>query len=93
MIPVYVSLRGLDVKTGIGPESPPTFLVGASDDKVTVPSNSLDLYEALIEVGVPVELDLYERGGHGFGLAKSKGPLASWSLRCEDRLRLRELNE
>lgn len=93
MVPVYVSIRGLDVQNGIGPESPPTFLVGASDDKVTAPSNSLDLYEALLAVGVPAELHLYERGGHGFGLAKSKGPLASWTVRCEDWLRLRGLIE
>lgn len=49
-------------------ETPPTFLVHASDDRGVVPKNSILFYEALLRHNVAAELHLYERGGHGFGM-------------------------
>jgi acetyl esterase/lipase len=49
-------------------QTPPTFLVHASDDDGVKPGNSVRFYEALLTNKVPAELHLYERGGHGFGL-------------------------
>ncbi len=49
-------------------ETPPTFLVHASDDKSVSPKNSIIFYEALLKHNVPAELHFYERGGHGFGM-------------------------
>jgi len=49
-------------------QTPPTFLVHASDDDGVNPENSIVFYEALLKHKVPAELHLYERGGHGFGL-------------------------
>lgn len=48
-------------------KTPPTFLVLASDDKTVNPGNSLDYYEALLKNKVPVEMHIFENGGHGFG--------------------------
>lgn len=31
--------------------------------------NSIIFYEALIKAGIGVEMHLYEKGGHGFGIA------------------------
>ena len=50
--------------------TPPTFLVLASDDKTVKPQNSIDYYEALLKNHVPVEMHIYENGGHGFGTKK-----------------------
>lgn len=47
--------------------TPPTFLVHAKDDDVKV-DNSLVFAEALKRNKVPVELYLYEKGGHGYGM-------------------------
>ncbi len=49
-------------------ETPPTFLVHAKDDAAVKVQNSLSFYEALQKNGVPAEIHLYEKGGHGFGM-------------------------
>ena len=48
-------------------DTPPTFLVLASDDDGVEPRNSLSYYEALLKHHVPAELHIYQNGGHGFG--------------------------
>ncbi|MBC7744641.1 MAG: alpha/beta hydrolase [Flavobacterium sp.] len=48
-------------------ETPPTFLVHAKDDEVSV-QNSIAFANALKKNKVPVELYLYEKGGHGYGM-------------------------
>lgn len=49
-------------------ETPPTFLLHASDDDVVNARNSTVFYDALLKNNVPAELHIYQRGGHGFGL-------------------------
>jgi acetyl esterase/lipase len=49
-------------------ETPPAFLVHAGDDRTVPVANSLHFYEALQRNGVPAEMHIYPRGGHGFGL-------------------------
>ncbi|MGZ3923372.1 MAG: alpha/beta hydrolase [Flavisolibacter sp.] len=48
--------------------TPPTFLVHAGDDKVVPVQNSLMMYEAIIKAGGKAEMQIYQAGGHGFGL-------------------------
>ena len=48
--------------------TPPTFLVHAGDDKTVPVENSIRFYQACIKNKVPVEMHLYPKGGHGFGL-------------------------
>jgi pectinesterase len=52
----------------VNSETPPSFLVHAGDDGAVPVQNSLRYYEACIKNKVPVELHLYPKGGHGFGL-------------------------
>lgn len=52
----------------VTPQTPPTFLIHAADDQVVVVGNSLAFYQACIDHKVPVEMHLYPKGGHGFGL-------------------------
>jgi dipeptidyl aminopeptidase/acylaminoacyl peptidase len=52
----------------VTPQTPPTFLVQAGDDKTVKVENSLYFYEALHRNGVPAEMHIYPNGGHGFGL-------------------------
>lgn len=49
-------------------ETPPTFLFHAADDQTVQVSNSIRFFESLLKHGVPAELHIYERGGHGFGM-------------------------
>ena len=68
----------------VTPETPPTFLVHADDDKVVPPENSIAFYLALRKAEVPAEMHIYEKGGHGFGPGADKGAVSSWMARCAD---------
>jgi pectinesterase len=48
--------------------TPPSFLVHAGDDGAVPVENSLRYYQACIKNKVSVELHLYPKGGHGFGM-------------------------
>jgi acetyl esterase/lipase len=64
-------------------ETPPTFLVHATDDDVVKVENSLTFYSNLVKSKVPAELHVYQRGGHGFGL-NNKTTSDSWMDRCKN---------
>ena len=57
--------------------SPPAFMVMTQDDPVR-PENALLYALAMKKAGVPCELHLYPKGGHGYGLRKSKDPVTGW---------------
>jgi acetyl esterase/lipase len=66
-------------------DAPPAFLTAAYDDNgpaVTVAKQYLKLKEA----GVPAELHVYNRGGHGFGLRDRPMPITSWRDRLYEWL-------
>ncbi|MEI6946118.1 alpha/beta hydrolase [Paraflavisolibacter sp. H34] len=65
-------------------ETPPTFLVHATDDKAVPVENSLSFYQALKNNGVPAEMHIYPTGGHGFGLGLGRGYLETWTGRLLD---------
>ena len=68
-------------------ETPPAFLVHTSNDTAVPVENSLRFAEALKKAGVPFELNIYERGPHGFGLGGKDPNLSTWPQRCEEWLR------
>jgi acetyl esterase/lipase len=49
-------------------QTPPTFLVHATDDDVVPVMNSVAYYEALLHNKVSAEMHIYKAGGHGFGM-------------------------
>lgn len=62
-------------------DTPPAFLVHTADDGVSC-MHSLLLAQALSAAGVPFALHLYERGGHGYGLAENEPLLGIWPSLC-----------
>ena len=58
--------------------TPPSFLIHASDDDAVPVENSLYYYQALKKNNVPTEMHIYPKGGHGFGLANGNRSLESW---------------
>lgn len=67
-----------DVATNLTRRTPPTFLLQAEDDNVDGIGQALAYYVGLAKAGVPVEMHLYARGGHGFGIRHSKLPISDW---------------
>ncbi len=62
-------------------QTPPTFLVQAEDDPVSV-QNSVLFAGALKRANVPFEFLRLKTGGHGFGLGVHGGEPAAWPDRC-----------
>lgn len=62
--------------------TPPTFLVHASDDSGVPVYNSLMFFNELKKNNVRCEIHIFEKGGHGFGLAIGKGRLEQWKDVC-----------
>lgn len=72
-------------------QTPPTFLVHATDDTSVIPENSINYYLALKKNGVTSELHLYEKGGHGFGLGV-KDTSKFWTKDCIEWLKANGYN-
>ena len=68
-------------------ETPPTFLIHASDDGAVLPENSINYYLALKKKNIPAELHIYEIGGHGFGLGV-KDTSQFWTNDCKEWLKI-----
>jgi endo-1,4-beta-xylanase len=64
-------------------DTPPAFLVHADDDRV--PSErSAAFYIALKKAGVPAELHICAKGGHGYGIIDNHLPISGWPRRLEE---------
>jgi len=68
-------------------QTPPTFLVQATDDPVDDVRNSWAYYSALKKAGVSVEMHLYAHGGHAFGLRHTDSLITEWPQLVEGWLR------
>jgi acetyl esterase/lipase len=86
--PGAVTRRGTDQindNIRITSQTPPTFLACATDDGLA--ESNVALYLALKRAGVPVEMHLYSKGKHGFGMRESDNPHSTWPQSCEKWLR------
>ena len=72
LIEKYSNEKQIDANT------PPTFLIHATDDRAVPVENSINYYLKLKESKVSAEMHIYENGGHGFGLGR-KGTSLDWS--------------
>lgn len=61
--------------------NPPVFITHAIDDDVVPVANSLYFTAALQQQQVPVNLFLYNKGGHGFGI-ENKTAVVQWTAPC-----------
>ncbi len=68
-------------ETKITDQTPPTFLVHAKDDDAVPFENSIVFADSLKKHHIPVEIFLYEQGGHGFGMI-NKTSNQSWMDLC-----------
>ena len=77
---------GFQIPAELPKEIPPTFIVGAADDTIAV-NSAPGIFTAFAKAGVPVEIHIYEHGGHGFGMrdrAGKGGPMVQWNQRLKE---------
>ena len=73
------AIEAQSVETSIPENMPPTFMVHAMDDRTVPVENAVRLADALRAKAIPLEVHLFEEGGHGFGLRLAQGkPVAIW---------------
>jgi acetyl esterase/lipase len=60
------------------PTTPPAFLCGAYDDGFHLTTPMVQYYLKLTDAGVPTEMHIYAKGGHGFGIRDENRPVYSW---------------
>lgn len=59
-------------------DTSPTFLAHAADDPIANVGHSLVMFNALKRNNVPVEMHVFENGGHGWGLGVPGSQAAQW---------------
>jgi len=71
----------------ISSSAPPTFIAQAQDDPTDDVRNSIAYFLALRTAKVPVEMHIYAKGGHAFGLRPTAAPITRWPALVEKWLR------
>ncbi|MBF9253658.1 alpha/beta hydrolase [Pontibacter sp. 172403-2] len=84
--PSAEQLRLFSNELQVTPQTPPTFLIHASDDNVVPVENSIVFYQALVKNKIPAEMHIYQNGGHGFGMHNST-TADDWFESCLNWLR------
>ncbi len=59
------------------PEKHPVFIFNGGGDRVTPPGRCVDLCAILLGKGVPAELHIFAKGGHGFAMGEGAGRSAA----------------
>ena len=62
----------------VSEDTPPAFMVHAYDDEVCHVSETTLYAEKLFEHKVPVEMHLFPKGGHGFGMGRAEDGTDQW---------------
>lgn len=68
-------------------DAAPAFLTSAGLDDASHAGQTVEFYNALFKVGVPVELHIYAHGGHGKAIHPRDGiPFGTWHVRMQEWL-------
>lgn len=92
-VPVYSGYLKAKDKDELAPglrvpkDTPPVFLVHGGEDIVSDPEHSMVMYRALKRAGVSVELHIYAKTAHDFGVRKVDRPSDAWTDSCAAWLR------
>ncbi|HEY9131207.1 MAG TPA: alpha/beta hydrolase [Dyella sp.] len=81
------AVQAYSVELHVTHDTPPTFLAQAQDDPIANIGNSLVMFDALRKQSVPVEMHVFENGGHGWGLGTPGTLVAAWPRLFADWMR------
>ena len=76
--PTQAARDAMSVELHVDARTPSAFIAQALDDPIAPPENSRLMAAALDRAGVPVELHLFQHGGHGWGLGRAGSEPAAW---------------
>jgi acetyl esterase/lipase len=88
--PIYPYMGGVR-EAPVPNDAPPMFIAAASDDELGLAPDSISLYGKWLTAKKSVELHMYSRGGHGFGMRKANLPSDHWIERFGEWLQLQGL--
>jgi acetyl esterase/lipase len=75
-------IRHFSNELQITTDTPPAFLVHSADDNAVPVMNSIGYFRGLQNNKIPAELHIFQKGGHGYGLAPNGGTESSWPDLC-----------
>ena len=81
--PTADQIERYSLENRVDAQTPPAFIILASDDNVVVPNNSLRYAEQLQDHKVPYSLHIYPSGGHGFGFRDTYTYKPQWSAELD----------
>lgn len=86
--PAYLDGENFSIspELNVTEKTPPTFIVQTQDDHRLL-NSSIFYYYALKEAKVPVAMNLYPSGGHGYGLRNTGDLVNEWPFRVMSWLR------
>ena len=62
----------------VSENTPPVFMVHAWDDDICKPEETTLYAQKLFEHNVPVEVHMFSKGGHGFGVGRKEDGTEQW---------------
>jgi acetyl esterase/lipase len=68
---------GNSARFEVSKASPPVFIVCGYNDRIDIAKGMADLYSKYKEAGVPAELHVYAKAGHGFGMRSTNHDASS----------------
>ncbi len=72
------AVEAYSVENHVRADMPPVFLAHAADDRIADVGHSLLMFQAARARDVPVELHVFDRGGHSWGLGRPGTQVAQW---------------
>lgn len=83
LVPVYPWTLVIAVQQ-VPEDAPPMLVICASDDPLGLAPGSIQLYSSWLKANKPVALQMYAKGGHGFGMKKQGLPSDTWIERFHE---------
>lgn len=75
--PIYADMPE-SIQGDVMPDAPPAFIACTQDDEFGFATHAIRLYEKWYAAKRPVELHLFARGGHGFGIGSPDNTTHNW---------------
>jgi acetyl esterase/lipase len=85
--PIYAAATAFK-NAAVPADAPPMFVAAATDDQLGLAPDSILLYEKWRAAHKSVELHMFAKGGHGFGMRKQNLPTDHWIDRFAEWLDL-----